>query len=213
MIGLLATIIFVLASCDTMGAVPVPTGRPIACEELIDERALQLSLIPPTPNDAQAWVARVFDAEAEDNGREGNLRFLFWTSDGKSWSLHLVEGDPTLAVIWETNPPALREVIRCVGEPQYYNAFYDRGTLTSELGILYPSKGLSFGATQTGLVDSFTSTVAVTSISYYEPGTLEDTILNPVLVEPGSEQYARIRNAIKPWPGSLDKVVIGDPPY
>lgn len=202
-----------LTSCHTMGAAPIPTGSLLQCEAIVDERALQGPFTPMTFEDAKAWVARVFSAEVQDNGREGNLRFLYWTSDGRTWSLHLREDETTLGVLWEIDPPALHEVIRCIGEPEYYNAYYDRGSLSSELGIFYPSRGLSFGARQSGLVERFDPMAAVTRISYYMPGSLENTILAPSAVEPGSELYERLRHSIRPWPGSLDQIVIGDAPY
>ncbi len=210
----LALILTVLlaAACEGLFVTPVSTGHSVECDDLVDERALSFSFDPMSPEEAEAWVIHTFGTTTSDNSPESMYRLLNWTSEKHRWSMYLTERETTLGAYWEYDRPALREVLRCMGAPDYYRAFLDStpGPTLTQLELWYPRDGLRFFVTLTEPVSKFDSAVAIKGVSYFKPGTVQE-IMRPIAVEPSSAQYRRLLNSVKPWPGSLDEVEV-DPP-
>lgn len=201
-----------MAACEGLFITPVPTGQPVECDDLVDKRVQSISFDPISPEEAHAWVVSTFDTVASDNSPDSMYILMNWDSEGQRWSMYLTEKETTLSVYWEHDGPALQEVLRCMGAPDYYRAFLDPtpGPTFTQLELWYLGDGLRFFITLTEPVSQFDSAVAIKGVSYFKPGTVQE-IIRSIIVEPSSEQYRRLLNSVKPWPGNLDEVEV-DPP-
>lgn len=210
-LALILTVLLV-AACEGLFVTPVPTGQSVECGDLVEERALSFSFDPMSPEEAQAWVDHTFDTTTSNNSPESMYRLLNWATEKQRWSMYLTERETTLSAYWEYDRPALQEVLRCMGTPDYYRAFLDPtpGPTLTQLELWYPRDGLRFFITLTEPASKFDSAAAIKGVSYFKPGTVQE-IMRSIAAEPSSEQYRRLLNSVKPWPGSLDDVEI-DPP-
>jgi len=163
--------------------------------------------------DAKNWILERYGVQASVGADYGSYHSFYWRTDGKYYDMLLTDNRVSLATVWETGFPGVQQVLDCLGDPEYYRAYLDPtpGPTFTQLILLYPSRGLSFGATLFEPVEAFEVTAPVKSVGYSKFGSIEEVILASAIIEPGSEQFNRILASVRPWPGSLNRVVV-DPP-
>jgi hypothetical protein len=190
-----------------------PTGQPTTCDELSEADLVGESMGVMSDEEAQRWIFERYGVQASVGADYGSHHSLYWRTDGKYYSMLLGDDRTSLGMVWETGFPTVQQVLDCLGEPEYYRAYLDPtpGPIFTQLILLYPSQGLSFGVTLFEPVEAFEVTAPVKSVGYSKFGSIEEVILASAIIEPGSEQFNRIFASVKPWPGSLDRIVV-DPP-
>lgn len=180
------------------GPLTSPTGQSMPCEELLETDLVGKAFDPMSDEDAHKWILERYGVQASAGADYGDFHSFYWRTNGKYYDVLISNNGFSLAMVWETGFPAVRQVLDCLGDPEYYRAYLDPtpGPTFTQLILLYPSQGLSFGVTIFEPVDAFEFSAPVKSVSYYEPGTLEDATLA----------------SAKPWPGSLDRISVDPRP-
>lgn len=195
------------------GPLTSPTGQPTTCEGLFEADLVGGSYGLMSDEEAQRWILERYGVLASTGADYGSYHSLYWRTGGKYYSMLLGNDKTSLGMVWETGFPSVQQILDCLGDPEYYRAYLDPtpGPTFTQLILLYPSQGLSFGATLFEPVEAFEVTAPVKSVGYSKFGSIEEMILASSIIEPGSEQFNRILASVKPWPGGLDRIVV-DPP-
>lgn len=214
--GILTLTVFVLitSACAALSSQDglLTVGQNVNCQELVEETILALPFDAMTVQEAQQWITDAYGIQAKDSGPESTIRYLSWRIGDRYRQLTFRDLGVDMTVLWEANSPAVTEVFRCLGEPEFYQAYYslNPGGIYTILRLWYPHNGVNFVVTARRSVVIFDGLEPVTGIGYTQPGSLEETVLRTMVVEANSDLFKKILSTIRPWPGSLKKVEIDE---
>ena len=189
--------------------------EPLACSDIVDERLLGNPAAKLEFEEGEQWVYDTFSTEPaiEDYGiRDDYYRYVLrWQQDDLEYSIGYKQGSwKNVNVRWQGDASTIQDIFQCIGEPTYYDAFYEQYAEAkyTGLGFWYPERGLIIGGSYSVPRKSFTETTTLSGVSYSAPGTLEELVLDTHLIQPDSVELEQILAQIKPWPGSLEEIII-----
>lgn len=164
---------------------------PFNCDA-IDETVLRT--FPTTDTDPvtiRKWINTNYTT-ATKSLKEGTdvvgQTWFYWSLDQRDYGAAVSKAGAGLNVDWKGRKPSLKEVVSCLGKPEFYEARIfpptDVGSLT-KIGIWYPVRKLYISSTQSG------------SRLTFNDNTVFDRISVP---EADSVRLMKL----KPWPVNLD---------
>ncbi len=200
----------IMASCRS-------SVEPLACSDIVDKRLLGNPAAKLGFEEGVQWVHDTFATEpaVEDYGtRDDYYQYMLrWQQNGREYTMgYRQDFWESLTVQWLQHPPTIQDIFRCVGEPAYYEAFYDQfaeATFTG-VGFWYPERGLIIGGSYPNPRKSFTKRTTLSGINYSAYGTIEELVLDTHIVQPGSVEIEQILAQIKLWPGSIEEITIDE---
>ena len=188
--------------------------EPLACSDIVDERLLGNPAAELGFEEGVQWVHDTFSTEPtiEDYGiRDDYYQYMLrWQQNDLEYTMgYRQDYWDGFAVRWQQHPPTIQDIFRCVGEPAYYEAFYDQfpEALYSTLWLFYPERGLGFYHSGPKRLSRFSETTPMELILYFEPGQLEE-VVDRVFI--GAESSENSKTSFNPWPGSLEEIVIDE---
>lgn len=211
-----------LASCAHLSppvAFDPNVGRqPVPCAQMLEGRLLQFAFGQLGLEETILWIRETYGIASENVLTTSGTSYLSWKEGSRIFSaaVYPVEHTEAISVEQADNPPIVEEVLQCFGEPSYVYAYYDPtpdGPTYTVLQLWYTEMGVEFGSSVSAQLDAVSPLMPMSTVSYSRPSTLNEMILARYEVEPGSDEFQRILGRVKPWPGSLDRIVIGDAPY
>lgn len=216
---LLASAILTVVACAYLGEPqtynPEALREAVGCTQIVEDSLLDFPIKHMTLTKTVDWVKGTYMVEPrEDAGRLGT--FVRWTWAGRDYTSDLIDGFVRgVAVRWQHNPPIAQEILDCIGEPAYYQAYRDPTPTGPDtvFALWYPAYGLRFYGSVPAVLTGIDRRVPLQVVTYVEPGSLQETVDRVFIFEPGDDVAPNVITSIKPWPGSLDQIVIGDPPY
>jgi len=190
----------------------------VACAQILEDRLLRFPFGQLGLEETELWIRETYGIIPEKALATTGAFYLRWKEGSRTFSTAVYPEEHTeaLSVRQTDNPPIAEEVLKCFGEPSYVYAYHDPtpdGPTYTVLQLLYTDLGVQFRSSVPAQLDAVDPRMPMSGISYGRPGTIKDIILARYDVEPGSEEFQRIVTSIKPWPGSLDQIEIGDPPW
>ena len=196
-----------------------PVYPPLDCAEVSDAK------LATFPFDQSAAVASVWiqyeysltTKEIEDGlSADGTQHSLYWRVQQQSYDVTVWSDARESALIRvrrSDRAPTLADVLRCLGDPSLYRAYYVwyPEAVGTALELWYPEQGLMLTAHVTRRASGFRDHQIVEGTSYVQAGQPEEIIPRLFLaVAPGSDRYIQILHGLKPWPGSIEDVTIDD---
>lgn len=131
-----------------------------------------------------------------------------WDYEGIRHRTSPSESDsPFSAVFFDHAEPRLSRLVNCLGEPGWYqHRVLLREYYELSLDVWFPEHGLLANSSQIGLLNTIVvdENLSVDRLSIVAPGTIEDVTME-LYVE--SDRAQKIRNELRPWPGSLGAAV------
>ena len=225
-LALQVTLLFLLVGCGRTYPSPLVEGtpQPLSCSIFTDSRMREFRFGVDTPTDVASAAFEQWgvgqDQLAFDNlyggdlslkwkGSDGNRRISYWAYFGSDRHLRHVE------ILW--SPPAtLAQVIRCLGDPDYYNAHYGSRPHEApfELVLWYSDEGIFVAHDYLTISSSRTPLKPAQKIDGFhlvEPNRPELTLpgLLPSMIDgdrdnPGIQAY--VLCLLREWPGSIEAV-------
>lgn len=208
----------VLTSCQYVSPPPAfdlnAAREPIECAQILDDNLLTFPFGLLNLEETELWIRNTYGVVPEKATIITGAFYLSWTKGANTFSttVYPEKYSTAITVRQAPNPPIVEEVLKCFGEPAYVQAYYNPtpdGPMYTVLELWYPETGLTFRSSTPAQLNTVSPRMPV-SISYSKPNTLDEMILARYVVEPFSEEFQTLRNQIKPWSGSLDKITIDE---
>lgn len=211
-----------LASCAYLSS-PVTfdpnVGRqPVTCAQILEGRLLKFPFGQVGLEETVLWIQETYGIAPEKVLATTGTSYLYWKEGSRTFSTAVSPAEHTEVVSVEQtdNPPIVEEVLKCFGEPSHVYAYRDPtpdGPTYTVLQLWYTKMGVEFDSSVPAQLNAVDPQMPTSGVSYSRPSPLSDMILARYEVEPGSDEFQRIFGRVKPWPGSLDRIVIDDAPY
>jgi hypothetical protein len=208
----LALVVLVLAACTVQ-----PPRQPTDCTEVADVRLDSFPFAVATEQSILAWIENQFAITPEGvriRPTNVGIEYLDWESERKAFTVSLSDQGERVASVsakWRTQAPSIGDVLRCLGAPQSYRAYYalnpDAGPWTN-LELWYPERGLQVEAVVERRATGFDEGLSVTNMLYAEPGTAQELAARFWVVEVNSDAYRRILETLADWPGAMTDIKI-----
>ena len=224
--ALQVTLLFLLVGCGRTYPSPLVEGtpQPLSCGIFTDSRMREFRFGVDTPADVASAAIEQWGVDEDQLGfdnlyggdlllewqdSDGNRRISYWAYFGSDRHLRQVK------ILW--SPPAtLAQVIRCLGDPDYYNAHYGPSHHEAhfELVLWYSDEGIF--VTQDHLTISLNRTPLrpaqqIAGFHLVEPNRPELTLpsLLPSMSggdrdNPGIQAY--VLCLLREWPGWIEAV-------
>lgn len=197
---------------------PYADRQPVECTQILDDRLLRFPFGQLGLEETELWIQDTYGVASEKVLVTTGAYYLRWNEGSRTFSTAVYPNEHTeaISVGQADNPPIAQEVLECFGEPTFVYAYHDPtpdGPTYTVLQLWYTGLGIEFASSVPAQLDSVDPRMPMSGVSYSRPGTLHELILARYEVEPGSGEFQRILSRVRPWPGSLDGVVIGDAPY
>ncbi len=188
------------------------------CDEVGARILRDIMQQPGSPEEVRAQIANAYGLLKEQvlmtsRADETNFR---WTKDNVDFSVGIGGATPVEGgLYYNSRPPSVATVIDCLGAPDFYRAYYQRGGPEESTNILglylyFARRGVAAAAYVHGSgkePPKLNMALPMQDFRFVPVLSIEDTmaLLN--------ENYsAEFRQQIKPWPGKLEDVVIGIEP-
>ncbi len=197
---------------------PNATRQPVECTQMLDDRLLSFPFGQLGLEETELWIQETYGVPPEKTLMTTGAFYLSW-KEGSMTFLTAVYPDQHIEAVsvgQAENPPIVDEVLKCFGEPSHVYAYHDftpDGPTYTVLQLWYTELGVEFGSSVPARLDTVDLRMPMSGVSYSRPSTVNEMILARYAVEPGSDEFQRLLDRVTPWPGSSDKIVIGDPPY
>lgn len=116
--------------------------------------------------------------------------------------------------LWTDDEPTGDDVLRCLGEPAFYMAYYDQPSTQFELlvDLWYPQKGLLVRAIEFGRDPTRPPTVSgqlrFDLIRYVAPNQSMEDVVADAFIDVWAEAREAWMAQIRPWPGTWEAVEV-----
>lgn len=213
----------VSSTIDQLENPPTPTQvmQPIyTCKDLDRD---MLSELPPqqrlTRDSLVAWLHEQPGFAEVEPLAQGHIQAVYWTSESRYYGAYFDEqGFIYVVTGWKNEIATISLLLECYGQPEYYSArnlsIIEDTDSTFMLSLWYPRRGLVFFHSSHPLKkpDEVGSGMMIFKANNCGEGLLDETIkkcyVNDIKTE---SDFEKLRNAIRVWPGSLDKISIDAP--
>lgn len=190
----------------------MPLQGSILCEE-VREDALRknLSFGVTTMPEVREWVSTTFPVDGTSVMEQQDE--LSWSLRNRSFSARFEDGVLMRVITDWSAGPTVQQVLDCLGTPEYYEAVIRPDIKPRfDLVLWYPGQGLvgdssSFGRDSVAPPD-VTWRRRMGGFIVTKPGTLEDVVSTVYNYRSIKEVPDELLSTIKPWPGSLDQIVV-----
>jgi hypothetical protein len=188
---------------------------PRSCAEIAPPGIRELLARPALPNEAPARIAQVFGLQPgqvhfyPDAAQQGGYA---WDKDQVRGGLITRNSQPqAITLIYSAQMPSVDAVMRCLGAPDKYRAYYTWGVERHQLSfeLYYATQGVRAGAYEfSDSKDSPRSSgdIGAMGMMYFlfvQPGTLTET-MQRLTADLSPEAIGQL----KPWPGKWEDLVI-----
>lgn len=191
------------------------TRQPVGCTRILEETLESFPFNKLTLPETAQWIRKTYEIQPNQTLATNGIYYLRWQQGSKDFTVDFPgEFAMSVAARQNENPPIVEEVLNCLGEPGFVQAHHDPtpdGPTYTVLQFWYPERGLMFYSSIPAPAEAIDRRMPMPLVTYMKPGSLEEVVGSVYIVDPGSEQYQRIFSSVKPWPGSLEKIVV-DPP-
>jgi len=206
--------------CDSVTTcLPVPWSRP-SSTPILDEGCDVITAAPLRDliqNDeilanASPEIMRQFElsvGELTTEMYDRSVVFTWWYL-GNRYTLYIQEGEePVANVFFGKSRPPLRQVIECLGVPEWYSSGY--GSLHELFGfglsLYFPAYGLRAYSSQITRQQDIVinEDLLASDLSITPSGTIKEVVSFLNFDSPEGAQITLER--LKPWPGSLETVI------
>ena len=192
---------------------PNADRQPVECTQILDDRLLRFPFGQLGLEKTELWIQDTYGVAPEKVLLTTGAFYLRWNEGSRTFSTAIYPEEHTeaMSVRQTDNPPIVEEVLKCFGEPSYVYAYHDPtpdGPTYTVLQLWYTGLGVEFGSSVPAQLDAVNSRMPMSGVSYSRPSTINEMILARYEVEPGSDEFQRILGRVKPWPGSLDQIVV-----
>jgi hypothetical protein len=157
-------------------------------------------------------IIRWFELSANELTIETYARsaLFTWRYHEDRYELGIVEGEKPLGyVFFEKSRPLLRQVIDCLGEPEWYTSGYGpvHHLFSLNVELYFPKYGLRVSSSQiTRQQDiAINEDLVISDLRLSPPGTTEEVISFFYFHSPEVAQI--VLEQLKPWPGSLEAMI------
>jgi len=221
----LLVVVALSSSCIPLAepSLTVSPDHPVACEDVVDVRIHSFPFTAASKPAILAWIQDQYGLAEKDisiSHRPPTAELpdyweweMGWRFADRDYRIaFLVSGRPDVVVTvqWQSEAPTLGDVLRCLGQPSAYHAYYQSypEAVWTTLDVLYPEKGLEFHGFIQSKVSYIDERVRMRLATYAEPGSQENFVAHVYMQEPGTEANAKSLSAFRPWPGDISKVMI-----
>lgn len=188
----------VLTSCDQLGL-----GIRMGCADVYNEFEYGFPFGNVSTAERSQWIARNYGVPASAIRESGP--WLYW-SKGVTEYAFTTDG-PRVIKSWGRRP-TIRDVLRCLGDPDVYQAFREPDKYTAILW--YPKRAVSFEASYLTYAKHPVSPFGLDSDIWTSQvvraadlaSMLEDATPNLTWT------YLRDVTLVRPWPGDIQKISI-----
>ncbi len=203
-------------------------GKEISCEALLPANLSRYPLGELDIEEAQLWIENAYgvkpQVETFNWGPDEYEQYLdqealiTWPYESGDFSVAFYSNgggkiqNATSISFGQPRHFMLEALVRCWGEPEYYEAYYEQWPEArwTYLVLWYPELGCSVSGVRQRPVRFIDKTFPLWSITCTEPTSFRDVVreINTLVeLEPSDPALERIR----PWPDSLRSVVIDEP--
>ncbi|MBX7213918.1 MAG: hypothetical protein K1X39_07905 [Thermoflexales bacterium] len=188
----------VLASCDQLGH-----GSRVECADVFNEFESGFPFDIVSTSERSQWIIKNYDVPASAIRESGP--WLYWSEGATDYSF--TTDGPRVIKSWARRF-TVRDVLRCLGDPDVYQAFREPDVY--RLILWYPKRAVSFEAAY------FTNATLSAS-----PFKLDSDIRTSTVVQPAdlasmlddatpNINWAHLRDVtlMRPWPGDIQKIAI-----
>ena len=184
------------------------------CDE-VSARVLRIIMEQPgSPEVVRRQIADGYGLTQEQvlMTSRANETYYQWTKDDVDGNARIGSVNPTKAgLYYRSRPPAVATVIGCLGTPDFYRAYYQRGGPevswnSLELHLYFARQGIAAAAyvkSSGKEPPRLNIDLSVQDFGFVPVGSLDDTMARL------NENYStEFRKQIKSWPGKLEDVII-----
>lgn len=190
-----------------------PLQSPIVCEEIREDTLRDLSFGVATMPEVRQWALTTFHLD-DTNLIEGpGPDEIKWSFPNRTISARFQKDVLKRVIIYRVKGPKLQEVLDCLGAPEYYEAAIKPDIEPRfDFTLWYPAQGVVVNTSSFGRASATARDVTkdrrARIINITGTGTLKDMV-KTVYSYPSVEDIPdELMRTIKPWPGSLDQIVV-----
>ncbi len=214
-----------LAGCTTIGPVrscdeiALSALQPLMHEAMPAERVVEqirkIYQLPPESVTVHRVEALSTAAPWLNEKYQVGDTIVSWGKDEARYVLTIGNERITgIGVMYDQHAPSTDQVIRCLGTPEKYWAFYSPGPLPTkrlaQLHMFFPASGVIASAVRFGDGERpprFDGNARVPDFLFVPPGSGEEAIARFLSDRP-DDMRQQIAQQLKPWPGNWEDIVI-----
>jgi len=179
-----------------------------------DIAALELrSLLRETisPEDMKNHLAAAFQVPVEKIESAQNADgsgYVQVTKNGMAYTVVMQDSHPLSGrLLFDSRPPPVQKAIQCLGNPQWYRAYYAYGPTavdhTLSLVMYYPAEGIAIWAGTYGHTKEpppLDQNMPIDFLDFVVPSLDEQATMENLLRDHAPEFREEIKRQLKPWP-------------
>jgi len=185
--------------------------NPIPCDEIREDALRTLPFGAATMPEVGEWVITTYQVDETSVMEQQNQ--LSWNLPNRSFTARFEDDILRRVIVYWSMGPTVEEIIDCLGTPEYYEATIKRDIRPRfDFVLWYPSQGLVAGSSHfrrgSMTAEDVSKDYRMDRFIVTKPGALENVV---AIVYGGSsidEVPDELISTIKPWPGSLDQIVV-----
>lgn len=203
--------LMLLAGCLPLeGITPTATQaiEPVACSDIVDPKILVFPWEDIMMDGLHAWVITNYpDAVIQDKQISQDFVQIGWMIGEERYNVYF-EDRVRLFYPVLSSRPSIADLLRCYGEPTYYNMEYVPAPEAAAIRfeIWYPNRGLRFVSEEYSswrLKTTFDKRTRVHTVDILPPGTMEEMLQSWTL---HNEIVDRVLAGIQPWPEDFEVI-------